>query len=211
MAAVSEPRALLLVDLQNDYCPGGALAVPGGDEVVPVANRLAARADLVLATQDWHPANHGAFAASHPGRRPYDLALLAGLPQMLWPVHCVQGSLGAALHGGLEAWRIARVFHRGSDATLDGHSGFFDNARRAATGLAYYLRERGVNDLIIVGLATDTCVRATVLDAAALGFAVTVVEDGCRGVELRAGDIGAAFHDMRRAGARIVGSDAALR
>ena len=136
-------KTLILVDIQHDFCPGGALPVPGGDEVVPVANRLAAGFDLVVATQDWHPPDHGSFAANHPGKQPVEVIELAGLPQVLWPVHCVQGTAGAAIHSALDVARIGRVFRKGTDPTVDSYSGFFDNGKRQSTGLADYLRRAG--------------------------------------------------------------------
>jgi nicotinamidase/pyrazinamidase len=199
-------RALLLVDVQNDFCPGGALAVRGGDQVVPLANRLMPRFELVVATQDFHPRDHGSFAVNHPGRRPYEMGELAGMPQVLWPVHCVEGTWGAALHPGLDVTRIDRVFPKGTDRLIDSYSGFFDNGRRRATGLGDFLRERHVDELVVMGLATDYCVRATVLDALAFGLRVTVIEDGCRPVELEPGDGGRALRDMRQAGARLIHS-----
>jgi nicotinamidase/pyrazinamidase len=201
-------KALVLVDLQNDFCPGGALAVPRGDEVIPVANHLASRFPLVVATQDWHPANHGSFAANQPGRRPYELGELGGLPQVLWPVHCVQGSPGAAFHAALDTGRITRAFPKGTDAGIDSYSGFFDNGKRKATGLHDWLRAQGVDDLTVLGLATDYCVKATALDAVELGFAVTLVADACRAVELHPGDGARALDQLRAAGVRIVDSAA---
>lgn len=199
-------RALVLVDIQNDFCPGGALAVPHGDEVVPVANRLVPAFPIVVATQDWHPADHGSFAVNQPGRRPYELGELAGLPQVLWPAHCVQGTPGAAFHPGLDVARIGRVFPKGTDASIDSYSGFFDNGKRKATGLGDWLRAAGADELVVLGLATDYCVRATALDARELGFAVTLVADGCRAVELAPGDGARAVAEMRAAGVRVVDS-----
>lgn len=196
-------RALILVDIQNDFCPGGALAVPRGDEVVAVANRLSPRFPLVVATQDWHPPEHGSFAANRRGARPYEVGELAGLPQVMWPVHCVQGSHGAAFHPGLDTSRVARTFLKGTDSDIDSYSGFFDNGHRRSTGLANYLRAQGVQEVYVMGLATDYCVRATALDAAELGFRVTLIEDGCRGVELAAGDVARAVEEMRARGVRV--------
>ncbi len=190
--------------MQNDFCPGGALAVPEGDRVVPLANRLQEQFDLVVATQDWHPRDHGSFAASHPGKRPGDVVELAGLPQTLWPVHCVQGTAGAEFHPALDLNRIARMFRKGTVADLDSYSGFFDNGHRAATGLGDYLLGRGVSGVYICGLTTDYCVRFSALDAIGLGFATCVVEDACRGVNLQPGDVAAALAEMRAAGVRIV-------
>lgn len=200
-------NAVILVDLQNDFCPGGALAVTRGDEVVPVANALTARAKEkgwpVLATQDWHPANHGSFASQHPGRKPYEMAELAGLPQVLWPDHCVQGSFGASFHAGLVQSRIDKVVPKGTDAAIDSYSGFFDNGHRKATGLDDELRSRHVKHVYVLGLATDYCVRATCLDARQLGYDVTLVADGCRAVDLAAGDGARALDDLRAARVKI--------
>jgi nicotinamidase/pyrazinamidase len=203
-------EALILVDIQYDFMPGGALPVADGDAIVPVANRLQPRFDLVVATQDWHPANHGSFASSHPGRKPGELAELGGSPQVLWPDHCVQGSHGAELHRDLDLSRVARVFRKGTDPEVDGYSGFFDNGRRNATGLGDYLREQQVTDVYVMGLAADYCVKWTALDALQLGFRTHLVEDGTRGVELRPGDVAAAVDEMRRAGIAITSSGAIL-
>jgi nicotinamidase/pyrazinamidase len=204
-------NALVLVDLQNDFLPGGALAVPKADEVIPVANRLAAKFPLVVATQDWHPANHGSFAAQHPGRSPGEIVQLGGLPQVLWPVHCVQHSTGADFAPALDTKLITRVFPKGTDAEIDSYSGFFDNGHKKATGLGDYLRSRGATEIFVLGLATDYCVKATALDARELGFPTTLVIDGCRGVELKPGDVGRAVEEMRRAGVRVVESSEVLR
>ena len=198
--------ALVVVDVQNDFCPGGALPVPEGDRVVPAINRAQRAFDLVVATQDWHPANHGSFAANHPGRRPGEEIELAGLPQILWPVHCVQDTPGAELHPGLDRSRIARVFRKGVDANVNSYSGFFDNGRRRSTGLDAYLAARGVRTLYVCGLATDYCVKATALDALSLGLAVRVIDDACRGVELRQGDVRRAIEQLQTRGALVVSS-----
>ena len=201
-------KALILVDIQNDFLPGGALAVPRGDEVLPVANRLSSRFDLVVATQDWHPADHGSFAANHPGKKPGDVVDLHGLRQILWPVHCVQDTPGAAFAPGLDVSRVARVFQKGTDPAIDSYSGFFDNGHRRATGLGDYLRARGVSEIFVMGLATDYCVNFTALDAVRrLGLRSTLIEDGSRGVNLRPGDVDAAVRGMRDAGVRIIRSD----
>lgn len=201
-------RALILVDLQYDFCPGGALAVPRGDETIAVACRLIPRFELVVATQDRHPADHGSFAANHPGRAPYETIELHGLPQVLWPVHCVDGTRGAALHDDLPRDRLAAVFPKGTDPTVDSYSGFWDNGRRKATGLADWLRARGVTEVVVLGLATDYCVRATARDALAEGFACTLVADGCRAVDLVPGDGERAIAELRDAGVAITTSDA---
>lgn len=199
-------KALILVDLQNDFMPGGALPVPHGDQVIPVANRVQHSFDLVVATQDWHPRDHGSFAANHPGRQPGDVIDLNGLEQVLWPVHCVQETTGAAFAPALDAHRVKRTFRKGTDPAIDSYSGFFDNGQRKSTGLSQYLRDNSVADLYILGLATDYCVKFTALDARRLGFDTHVIEDACRGVELKAGDGRAALEEMSRAEVTIIGS-----
>ena len=199
-------RALILVDIQNDFLPGGALAVPDGDAVVPVANALMPGFSRVVATQDWHPADHGSFAANHPGRRPGEVIALGGLSQVLWPVHCVQGTRGAELADGLERGRIGRVFVKGTDPEIDSYSGFFDNERRKSTGLGEFLRAAGVDEVVVLGLATDYCVKFTALDALSLGLRTVLVVDGCRGVELQAGDSARAIEAVRAAGGVVVTS-----
>jgi nicotinamidase/pyrazinamidase len=196
-------KALLLIDIQNDFLPGGALAVPRGDEVVPVANRLMPNYGLVVATQDWHPADHLSFASQHPGRRVGEVVELNGLPQVLWPDHCVQGTRGAQFAPQLNRAAIGHVVQKGTDRTTDSYSGFFDNARRKATGLEALLRKHGVDAVAILGLATDYCVRATALDAVSLGFRTSLIAAGCRGVELRPGDCQRAIDEMRSAGVTI--------
>jgi nicotinamidase/pyrazinamidase len=200
--------ALILVDIQNDFMPTGSLPVAQGDEVVPVANRMQRYFELVVATQDWHPPDHGSFASNHEGRKPGEMTDLGGLPQVLWPDHCVQGSQGAEFHRDLDRTRVARVFHKGVDADIDSYSGFFDNGHRRSTGLGEYLRERAVTDVYILGLATDYCVKYSALDALKLGFTTHVIEDGCRGVELNPGDVQAAIDEMRAAGVEITNSAA---
>lgn len=200
-------RALIVVDLQNDFMPGGSLPVPDGDAVVPVANRLMPRFDLVVASQDWHPAGHGSFASQHPGNKPGDVVDLNGLDQILWPDHCVEGTDGAALHADLSKDRVAKVFYKGTDLGLDSYSTFFDNAHRKSTGMGDYLREQGVTDVYLLGLATDYCVKFSALDAVECGFKVHVIDDGCRGIDLHAGDVSKALDEMRAAGVEIVTSD----
>lgn len=203
-------KTLILVDLQNDFLPGGALPVPRGDEVIPVANRVQRAFDLVVATQDWHPADHGSFAARHPGRKPGELAQLGGLPQVLWPVHCVQDSFGAAFAPALDPTRLTRIFPKGTDPAIDSYSGFFDNGHRKATGLGDFLRDCGATEVYVLGLATDYCVKATALDAVRLGFTTHLIVDGCRGVELAPGDIDRALDEMKAAGVRLTTSDQLL-
>ena len=199
-------NALIIVDVQNDFLPGGALAVPRGDQVIPVANRVSSKFDLVVATQDWHPANHGSFAANHPGKNIGDVIEFHGLEQILWPVHCVQDTRGAAFAEELDTSGIAHIFQKGTDPAIDSYSGFFDNGRRHSTGLADFLKEQGVHDVYILGLATDYCVKFTARDAAQLGFNTKVIEEGCRAVNLRPGDDANAIAEMKRAGVTIVRS-----
>lgn len=182
--AVDEHDVLLLVDLQNDFCPGGALAVPGGDEIISLANRIAGSFTHVVLTQDWHPPGHLSFASSHPGAKPYDtIALPYGL-QELWPDHCVQGSRGAEFHSRLAVPQSELVLRKGFHPTIDSYSAFRENDRVTKTGLAGYLRERGLRRLFIAGLALDFCVRYTAEDAQAEGFVTLVVEDACRAIDV---------------------------
>ena len=198
--------ALVLVDIQNDFVPGGALAVPAGDQIVPLANRLQQCFELIVATQDWHPATHGSFATNHDGRKTGDLIDLNGLPQILWPTHCVQDTSGADFVSELERNRWSRVFPKGARSEVDSYSGFFDNGRLNATGLGDYLRERGVTNLYLLGLATDYCVKFTALDACHLGFKTLLIEDACRGVDLKPGDVDRAIKEMKDAGVEVVTS-----
>jgi len=197
-------RALILVDLQYDFMPGGALTVPGGDEVVAVANGLMSEFDWVVATQDWHPADHLSFASQHPGKVPGDEIELAGVRQTLWPDHCVQGARGAELHADLDQSRIAKIVRKGTDRWIDSYSAFYDNARKRSTGLEDLLRARAVDEVVLMGLASDYCVKYSVLDALQLGFGVEVRKAGCRGIDLHAGDVERAWSEMRSAGAKIV-------
>lgn len=199
-------RALVLVDLQYDFMPGGSLAVAHGDDVVPVARAVMPYFDTVVATQDWHPATHASFAANHPGTRIGDVVEVAGAPQVMWPAHCVQGTRGAELHDGLDRARITAVFRKGEDPAIDSYSGFFDNGHQKATGLGEWLGARGVTQLYVLGLATDYCVKFTVLDGRQLGLDVVLIEDGCRAVNLAPDDGAAAVAAMRDAGAMVVRS-----
>ncbi len=199
-------NALIIVDLQNDFLPGGALAVSHGDEVIPVANNLQRRFNLLLATQDWHPPNHGSFATNHPGKKPGDRIMLDGIEQILWPVHCVQNTHGADFAPSFDTSRIAHVFHKGIDPRIDSYSTFFDNAHRRRTGLGEYLKERSINDIYLLGLALDYCVKYSALDARYLGFNTHIILDGCRGIGLDPGDLDRAIDEMKRAGAILLQS-----
>lgn len=176
-------RALLIVDIQNDFLPGGALAVPRGDEVIPVINGIQPDYDLVVATQDWHPQGHRSFASTHPAKQPFEVVDLNGLEQVLWPDHCVQGTSGAALSDRLAVHRIEAIFRKGTDLNIDSYSGFFDNGKRRNTGLAGYLRDRGVTSVAVCGLAADFCVYFTAMDALQLGFETSLLESAIRAID----------------------------
>lgn len=197
-------RTLLIIDVQNDFLPGGALEVPGSDAIVPVINRLVGGFDLVVAAQDWHPAGHGSFASSHPGRALFERIDLNGLEQTLWPDHCVQGSHGAEFSAALDARRVEAIFRKGMDPAIDSYSAFFDNGRRKSTGLADFLRGRGARELWLCGLAGDICVHYSARDALDQGFAVNFIVDAA--TPLDAANEAAHLAAMREHGARIVTS-----
>lgn len=196
--------ALILVDIQNDFLPGGPLAVPEGDQVIAVANRVQPYFEMIVATQDWHPADHGSFAANHPGKNPGEIVELDEIQQILWPVHAVQKTKGAEFAGDLETSRWSAVIQKGMDPLVDSYSAFFDNGYRQATGMTALLREREVTDLYVMGLATDYCVKFSVLDGISQEFRVNVIVDGCRGVDVHEGDSREALLDMEDAGAKLI-------
>ena len=181
---IEERDVLLVVDVQNDFCTGGSLAVPNGHEVVPLINRLASRFAHVMLTQDWHPRWHQSFASTHPGRKPFDTIAVAYGPQVLWPDHCVQGTSGAEFHPDLRIRHAELVLRKGFHRAIDSYSAFYENDRTTPTGLAGYLRERGLGRIFVVGLAFDFCVRYSAEDARREGFGVVVIEDACRGIDL---------------------------
>jgi nicotinamidase/pyrazinamidase len=195
---------LLVIDAQNDFCPGGALAVGEGDAVVPVINALTERFDHVVLTQDWHPAGHSSFASSHPGSAPFEVIAMPYGPQVLWPDHCVQGTVGASFHAKLLVDRAELVIRKGFRGAIDSYSAFYENDRRTPTGLAGYLRERGFKRVFLAGLATDYCVYYSAVDARREGFEATVIESGCRAIDL-AGSLAAAWAGMAEAGVQRVG------
>ncbi|MER8365568.1 bifunctional nicotinamidase/pyrazinamidase [Mesorhizobium sp. M0751] len=196
-------EALVVIDLQNDFCPGGALEVAGGDEIVPLVNDLIRRTEHVLLTQDWHPAGHSSFASSHPGKQPFETIDVPYGHQTLWPDHCIQGSLGSDFHSGL-AWSKAElVIRKGFRPAIDSYSAFFENDRTTPTGLAGYLRDRNIETLTLVGLATDFCVAFSALDAVKLGFATSVRLDACRGIDLN-GSVERMLGRMRDAGVALI-------
>ena len=198
---------LLVIDVQNDFCPGGGLAVPEGDRVVPVINRIAPAFGQVVLTQDWHPPGHRSFASSHPGRQPFETIEVAYGPQTLWPDHCVQGTPGAEFHADLETTRAELIIRKGYRTEIDSYSAFFENDRETATGLSGYLRDRGLGRAFLCGLAADYCVAFSALDAAKGGLDVLVIEDACRGIDLD-GSMATARDAMTQAGVRVIESSA---
>lgn len=195
----AEGDALLIIDVQNDFCPGGALAVPDGDAVVPLINRLGEAFPHILLTQDWHTPGHSSFASSHSGRQPFETTTMPYGEQTLWPDHCVQGTPGAAFHRDLDDTRAELVLRKGFRREIDSYSAFYENDRKTATGLAGYLRERGISRVFLAGLATDFCVNFSAVDAAREGFTAVLIEDACRAIDL-AGSLAAAKQAMREAG-----------
>lgn len=200
-------EALVVVDVQNDFLPSGALAVPSGDEIVPTINRLMDAFQIVVASQDWHPADHSSFAGQHVGQQPGNVIDIDGEPQILWPDHCVQHSAGASFASGLDVFRFDWVVRKGDDRRIDSYSAFFDNDHQRATGLKEWLDGRSVDAIAVCGLATDYCVKYTVLDGVRLGYSVTLLEDATRAVNLQPNDRDDAIEEMRAAGA-IIGSSA---
>jgi nicotinamidase/pyrazinamidase len=199
-------KALILIDLQNDFFPGGALGVAGAEAVIPIANILQDYFSIIIATQDWHPAQHKSFASNQPGKKVYDRIDLQGISQVLWPDHCLQNSQGAELHPQLRRDKITKIITKGTDVNIDSYSGFFDNAHKKDTGLNAYLKSLGIEEVYILGLATDYCVQYSVIDAANLGYTTFLIEDGCFGIEQAPGDIEQSKQNMLRAGALMINS-----
>jgi nicotinamidase/pyrazinamidase len=198
-------KALLLIDIQNDFLPGGALAVPEGDAIIPVVNRLVNYFEVVVATQDWHPADHKSFASNHPGKHPFEIIYLNGLQQTLWPDHCVQGTAGAAFPVRLHTNPVQTIFRKGTNPEIDSYSGFYDNDRRQSTGLAGYLHEKKVEGVYLVGLAGDICVYATAMDSLEEGFKTYVIEDGTRA--LNNDHFASAMHTFTAKGGMVIQSN----
>lgn len=196
-------KTLIIVDVQNDFMPGGALAVKGGNEIIPVINTLQQNYDLIVATQDWHPSHHKSFASNHLGRNIGEIIQLGDAQQVLWPDHCVENTTGANFYQGLDLNKIEKIIKKGTNPEIDSYSGFFDNDQKSQTGLGEFLKMKKVEEVTIVGLATDYCVKFTALDATKMGFNVTVNLAGCRGVELNEGDIAKSLNEMRAAGIKI--------
>lgn len=198
-------KVLLAIDIQNDFCPGGQLGVPEGDRIIPVVNRLSEQFDHMILTQDWHPADHSSFASSHAGKEPYETIQMPYGDQVLWPDHCVQNSDGAAFHPELDTERAEVIIRKGFRRDVDSYSAFFENDQKTQTGLAGYLRERGFTDIYVCGLATDFCVRWSVLDGRNEGFRMHVVEDGVKGIDLD-GSVDQAWREMKEVGAEVIRS-----
>lgn len=196
-------KALVVIDIQNDFCPGGALGVADGDAIIPLVNQLIADHDHVILTQDWHPAGHSSFASSHPGKAAYEMIEMPYGPQTLWPDHCVQGSHGGEFHPALVWDKAEMIVRKGYRPGIDSYSAFFENDRSTPTGLAGYLRERGLTELVLVGIATDFCVAYSALDAVREGFSVTVRLDACRAIDLN-GSLATMTEKMREAGVTLV-------
>jgi len=207
MPGPKQARVLLVVDVQNDFCPGGSLAVDEGDQVAPVINRLMPLFDRVVATQDWHPTDHVSFASSHPGKKVLDIVDADGIEQVLWPDHCVQGTRGAELFPRLQVGSIELVLRKGLHRRLDSYSAFFENDHTTDTGLRFYLSGVGTKEIFLCGLTTDYCVRSSALDARRLGFEVTVIRDACRGVGFPIGSVEKALSEMKAAGVRLITSE----
>lgn len=199
-------KALIIVDVQNDFCPGGSLPVPEGEKVVPVINKLRSKFDFVIATKDWHPKNHVSFASNNPGKKPGDVIQLHGKPQILWPDHCVQDSFGSDFKKGLDIRSNDIIIFKGTDPQIDSYSGFFDNDKKSKTELGAILKKNKIDTIYIAGIATDYCVKATALDGLSLGYTVFVIEDAVRGVNLKPGDSKNAIEEMKQKGAQIINS-----
>jgi nicotinamidase/pyrazinamidase len=199
-------KALIIVDVQNDFIPGGALAVHEGDQIVPVINQIQEDFDFIVATQDWHPADHGSFAANHIGKNIGDFIDLNGVQQILWPVHCVQGSFGADFHADLKREKWKAVFQKGTNPKVDSYSGFFDNNRQGDTGLSSYLKDNGIEEVYVCGLAADYCVKFTVLDGISEGFKTHLIIDATKAVNLQPDDFDKSILEMESAGAVLVSS-----
>lgn len=206
---IAQNAALILIDIQNDFCPDGALAVAGGDEIVPIINQLQEHFSVRVLTQDWHPANHSSFAGNHAGAEPFSLIDMPYGPQVLWPRHCVQGSAGAEFHQDLKTDPADLIIRKGFRAHIDSYSAFFENDKTTKTGLAGYLQDRGVEKVVIAGLATDFCVAYSAIDAATLGFDVTLVTDACRAIDLE-GSLATAMETMVDKGVKFTTSDELL-
>lgn len=199
-------KALILVDIQNDFLPGGNFAIANGDEILPFIEKLITLPfDLIIATQDWHPKNHGSFALNH-NKNPGEKIMLNGIEQILWPVHCVQNTKGAELHKKISQEKITKIFHKGTDKNIDSYSTFFDNAHKKSTGLADYLKNQNIEEVYLAGLATDYCVKFSALDALELGFKTYVIVDACRGINVQDHDSDLALNEIKNFGGLLINS-----
>jgi nicotinamidase/pyrazinamidase len=199
-------NCLIITDIQNDFCPGGALAVADGDKIIPIVNTLARKFDKVVATQDWHPPGHASFASTH-NKEPYDIITIDEIQQVLWPVHCVTGSFGADFHKDLDLREVDLIIRKGNDLKIDSYSTFLENDKKTVTGLHYYLKGFSIQNLYLCGLATDYCIYYSAMDAKEMGFNVGVILDACRGIDVPAGNIAAAVERMKERGIRIMNHD----
>ncbi|MGQ1946686.1 bifunctional nicotinamidase/pyrazinamidase [Geofilum sp. OHC36d9] len=199
-------QALLLIDIQNDFLPNGALGVPDGDHIIPVINNIQHKFNCIIATRDWHPANHGSFASNHVNKQPGEVIQLNGLTQILWPDHCMQGSPGAELSPRINQSLLSNVIFKGTDPDIDSYSAFYDNGHLKETGLQVYLKRNGITSLYVAGLATDYCVYYTVLDALKLGYATTLITDATKGVNIHPNDSQKAIMNMEKQGAQLTTS-----
>ncbi len=202
-------KALIIVDIQNDFTKGGSLEVPGGNEIIPLVNKLQNQFDIVVATQDWHPGNHKSFASNHPGKKPFEMIRLNDLEQVLWPDHCVQGSYGAQFHKDLDMCKVEAIFRKGMDKEIDSYSGFYDNGHLKNTGLAGYLRDRKVNEVYVCGLAGDYCVYYTAMDAISEGFKTYYIEDATRSINQEGFEN--AKKDVNRRGGIVIAGNSVLK
>ncbi|MGQ9615400.1 MAG: bifunctional nicotinamidase/pyrazinamidase [Spirochaetota bacterium] len=206
MIRLSSMAALVIIDVQVDFCPGGKLAVAKGDSIIPVINSISGKFPCVVATQDWHPIGHVSFASSHGGKKPFDRVIIDGIEQVLWPEHCVQGTGGADFHPALDTRSVRLILRKGTNPALDSYSAFFENDRKTSTGLEYYLQGLGYSDVFLCGLATDVCVFYTALDALKIGFRTFLIEDGSVGVDVPPGSVGRAKSEMAERGVLIISS-----
>jgi nicotinamidase/pyrazinamidase len=199
-------KAFIIVDVQNDFCPGGSLAVSGGDRIIPVINKVRDSFDIVVATKDWHPKGHKSFASSHPEKMPGDIITLHGIPQILWPEHCVQNTLGSEFHQALDIRNSDRIILKGTDPEVDSYSTFLDNDKKSHTGLHNLLQKKGVREIFLAGLATDYCVKYSALDGLSMGYDVYVIKNAVKGVDLSPGDSQKSLEYMEKKGAKIISS-----
>jgi nicotinamidase/pyrazinamidase len=204
---MKEDKALLIIDIQNDFCPGGSLAVPGGDEIIPAINNLSGKFERIIATQDWHPHNHMSFAVNHPGKKDFDVIDFNGIKQELWPEHCVCGTKGAEFHSDLDIKNVNLIIRKGDNPWIDSYSAFRENDKKTKTGLDGYLKSLGIKKIYICGLALDYCVFYSAMDSRELGFETYIIIDATKGLDSPEGNIDRALEEMRKNGIKIINSD----